>query len=78
MAAWAAIWLAESGVVVCGGGMLVWERLDMLAEGKKGSKWPWLWECLREWPREPGGASGEAFLAAAAGLSEGRTGRGKL
>lgn len=74
MAAWAAIWLAERGVVEAGGGMLIWARLDMLAEGRKGSKWPWVCECLRLCARWPGPARGEAFLAAA-GESEGLTGR---
>jgi hypothetical protein len=76
MAAWAAIWLAESAAGVCD--MLICERFDILVEGKVGSNKPGVCECFRTWAARAGGrVKGEALRVEGRSL-EGRPGREKF
>ncbi len=76
MAAWAAIWLAESAADDCD--MPTCDKLDVLVEGMLGSNKPGACECFRTWPARAGGSvRGDAFRVPAKSLAV-RLGREKF
>jgi hypothetical protein len=45
-----------------GDAMLTWERLEVLVEGRVGSKRPGVCECFLEWPLTTGPVNGDVAL----------------